>query len=114
LSVTNLNEPGNPDLHVQAFYMQGTAKGSNTRSHDLFFGMENPNIRVPPFAESFIINLTGEYGGYTALLSDSQTGETYGEARPNVRHPISHPVRWVRFMNYPPQVVGTLTFFLSI
>ena len=50
LHVTNLNEPGDPDLHVQACYVHGVPTGRNTRSYLL--DDENPNVRVPPFADS--------------------------------------------------------------
>lgn len=113
LSVTNLNEPGDPALLVRTFYMGGPPKGRNTRSYELSLLMEQPNIRVPPFAESFIFEIMGNAPDYAALLSDSQTGETYAEARPNVLYHLSQRVRWVRFMNFPVSF-GRLIFFLSI
>lgn len=115
VSVRNLNEPDQPALRVQAYYVHGTARAYNTRTYDIGFAMDDSNIRVPAFAESFVFDLgLSEQQDYAARLSDSASGETYGFARPGVRHPLNRRIRWVRFGDIPEESMGTVTFFLSV
>ncbi len=111
LFVTNRNLDGDPDISVSAFYVLGAARGRNTRSFDI--SSEAPNVRVPAFAEAVMYELQEPPEGYVALVSDSQTGETYGTIAPRVVYPLHHRARWIRFMGAPPSG-GIVTFFLSI
>ena len=115
VSVRNVNESDQPDLRVQVYYVHGAARANNTRTYDIGFAMEDPNIRVPGFAQSFVfdLGLPGQQD-YAALLSDSASGETFGYARPGVRHSLNRRIRWVRFLDIPEGSGGTVTFFLSI
>lgn len=115
VSVRNLNEPDQPDLRVQVYYVHGTARAGNTRTYDIGFSMDDPNIRVPAFAESFVFDLgLPESQDYAARLSDSASGETYGFARPGQRYLLNRRIRWVRFGDIPEGSMGTVTFFLSV
>ncbi|MGH3936464.1 MAG: hypothetical protein ACRDS1_16050 [Pseudonocardiaceae bacterium] len=115
VSVRNLNEPDQPNLRVQVYYVHGTASAHNTRTYDIGFAMDDPNIRVPAFAESFIFDLgLPEQQDYAARLSDSASGETYGFARPGEHYLLNRRIRWVRFGDIPEGSMGTLTFVLSV
>lgn len=115
VSVRNLNESGQPSLKVSAFYLASRGIAENTRTFDIGHGMDNPNIRVPALATAFVFDLAlPDPPGYSAALSDSATGETYGLAEPRVRYPLNHRVRFVRFVDLPEGTMGTVTFFLAI
>lgn len=111
LFVTNRNLEQDPAIEVCAFFVSGTGRGKNTRSFDI--DDEDPNVRVPAFAEAVVFELWEPPAGYVALVSDSATGETYGTIPPGVVYPLHHRARWIRFMGAPPSG-GIVTFFLSI
>jgi len=112
VSVLNRNQIGDPNLLVNAFLVDGSTKGVNTRSYDI--DPENPNIRVPAFAEKVAYELAAPNADYRALVSDSPTGETYGQVAEGVVYQLHHRARWIRFFNVPPELGGIVTFFLSI
>lgn len=111
LSVCNRNGEGDPSIEVSAFAVAGNSKGANTRSFDI--DSENPNVRVPALADKLVYELAVPDAGYRALVSDSATGETYGQIAEGVVYPLHHRARWIRFMNVAP-TGGIVTFFLSI
>lgn len=112
VSVLNRNQIGDPNIVVNAFFVDGNAKGVNTRSFDI--DSENPNIRVPALAEKVVYELAAPNTDYRALVSDSPTGETYGQIAEGVVYQLHHRARWIRFFDVPPAVGGVVTFFLSI
>jgi hypothetical protein len=115
ITVLNRNEPRQPALDAWAYGCRGRPFTGNTRTFDVVTGMEQPNIRVPTFAEAFSYDLSGQGPeDYLALLSDSATGETYGFAAPGVRYPVTRRTRFVRFMDLPQGAGGQLTFFLRL
>jgi hypothetical protein len=70
---------------------------------------------VPTLATGFVFDLAAPgHSDYQAFLSDSPTGETYGYASQGVEYVLSQRVRWVRFMNLPPETMGSIVFFLAI
>jgi hypothetical protein len=85
--------------------------GKNTRSFDI--DDQNPNVRVPAFAEAVVFELWEAQPDYVALVSDSATGETYGTIPPRIVYPLHHRARWIRFIGAPSSG-GIVTFFLSI
>ena len=113
--VKNVNAPGDPAVTVSTFPLQNAIKAPNTRTFDIGFAMEDPNIRVPAFAHSFVFDHgLPEHSEYRALLSDSATGETYGTAAPLTRCLLNQRSRFVRFVDLPEDSGGTVTFFLSL
>jgi hypothetical protein len=113
--VRNVNAPGDPAVTVSSFPLQNAIKAPNTRTLDIGFAMEDPNIRVPAFAHSFVFDHgLPEHGEYRALLSDSATGETYGMAAPLTQCSLNQRSRFVRFVDLPEGSGGTVTFFLSL
>jgi hypothetical protein len=52
----NVNAPGDPAVTVSSSPVQNAIKTPNTRTFDIGFAMEDPNIRVPAFAHSFIFD----------------------------------------------------------
>ena len=115
ITVHNRNELHQPALDGWVYGSRERVSAFNTLTSDISYDMDQPNIRIPAFAVEFSYDLFGPgVDGYTALLSDSATGETYGLASPGVRYPLTRRVRFVRFMNVPQQVNGQVTFFLAI
>ena len=113
--VKNVNAPGDPAVTVSSFPLQNAIKAPNTRTFDIGFAMEDPNIRVPAFAHSFVFDHgLPEHSEYRALLSDSATGETYGTAAPLTQCSLNQRSRFVRFVDLPEGSGGTVTFFLSL
>ena len=111
----NVNAPGDPAVTVSSFPVQNAIKKPNTRTFDIGFAMEDPNIRVPVFAHSFVFDHgLPEHRGCRALLSDSASVETYGIAAPLTRYPLNRRSRFVRFLDLPEGSGGTVTFFLSL
>lgn len=111
LHITNRNQEHDLEIAVSAFWVHGAVKGRNTRSFDI--DQEKPNVRVPPFAEAVVFELSEPPPGYVALVSDSETGETYGTIPVGTVYPLHHRARWIRFMDAPPSG-GIVTFFLSL
>lgn len=52
----NVNAVGDPAVTDSSFPVQNAIKTPNTRTFDIGFAMEDPNIRVPAFAHSFIFD----------------------------------------------------------
>ena len=112
VSVLNRNEPGDSDVTVSAFFAEGAAPGLNTRSFDI--DDDQPNIRVPSFATRVVYQLAVPDANYRALVSDSESGETYGQIPEGVVYTLHHRARWIRFFDVQTQAGGVITFFLSI
>lgn len=111
LSAWNRNDTGQPVVNIGAIVTSGLARGRNTRSFDI--DPDNWNVRVPAFAESVSYELAAPDEQYRALVSDSATGDDYGQIAPGARYPIHHRCRWIRFVNVRPSG-GIVTFHLSI
>ena len=111
LSVWNRNESEEPVLNVGAIVSHCQARGRNTRSFDI--NTQAINMRVPAFAESVSYELAAPDEQYRALVSDSATGDDFGQIAPGTVYPIHHRCRWIRFVNVSPSG-GIVTFHLSI
>lgn len=115
LIVRNVNEEHDPDLQVWAAPIAGRSGRAATRSFDIGFAMDDPNIRVPAFARTvFFDHGLPDQLGYRALLSDSATGETYGLVAPYTTRLLDRRARFVRFMGLPEESLGTVTFELAL
>jgi hypothetical protein len=113
--VRNANESLDPTVVVSAFPIVSGSPPEMTRTVDIGFGMDNPNVRVPAFAHSvFYDHGRPDHVDYRALMSDSATGETYGLVAPYTRHPLHQRARFIRFTNMPSSSMGTAVFFLSL
>lgn len=113
--VRNENPAERAPVLASWHFMHGPATCENTRSYDLRSETHGPNFRVPLLANGFLFDLAAPaHEDYQALLSDSPTGETYGLARQGVRYQLNQRVRWVRFMDLPPDAHGSIIFFLAI
>jgi hypothetical protein len=111
LWVQNRNDVDQPVLHVSAFLVTGQSSRRNTRSFDI--DPQNPNMRVPALADSVMYELTTPDDGYRALVSDSATGDDFGEIASGVDYRLHHRARWIRFFDVPPSG-GIVIFTLSI
>jgi hypothetical protein len=98
-------------VHVSAFTVAGPSRGRNTRSFDI--DPQAPNMRVPAFAESVVYELATPDDRYRALVSDSATGDDFGQIAAGVVYPLHHRARWIRFFDAPSSG-GIVTFNLSI
>jgi hypothetical protein len=115
LVIRNCNNDGQPDVTSRVVLVAGSRPTTATRTYDIGYGMENPNLRAPAFADrvSFDHGLS-DHTDYRALLSDSSTGETYGLLPPNTVRYLDRRTRFVRFMGLPEGSLGTVTFFLAL
>jgi hypothetical protein len=115
VTIHNRNEAHQPALEAWVYGSHGNPCTCNTLTFDVSSEMDQPNVLVPAFAVAFSYDLTGPGASeYQALLSDSETGETYGLASPGVRYPLTRRTRFVRFMEVPQGITGQLTFFLRM
>jgi hypothetical protein len=115
VTVRNANEEGQPSLLAAAYPLVAAPPVGNTRTFDIGFGMADPNIRVPAFAQSLVFDHgLPDHQDYRALLSDSASGETYGLLDPGVRRAVDQRTRFVRFVDLPEGSSGTVTFSLGV
>jgi len=114
LVVRNCNDDHQPDVTARVVLVAGSRPTTATRTYDIGYGMDDPNLRVPVFANRvcFDHGLTDRLD-YRALLSDSATGDTYGLLPPNTMRYLDRRTRFVRFMDLPETSLGTVTFFLA-